>query len=747
MTGGSMSGTLPSIFVPESEKDEAYHKSFVQALTSKSILSGYAERRVLMDDCINFYLGLQNGEEFDFIQKAEDGEVLPAKWMDFNKIAVKIDLLIGELAQRGYKINTKAYNKEAVSRRLEEKNRILTEMRFAPIAEGLEEEFGLPLQNDSMVLPETEKELDIYMEKSYKEKSEIVMRAILSYLRKYHVWDYQRIALFRDLLIMGACFIKNEMCEGYPKLERVDPRFMIWDTAAKDDFLSDSTYWGEVSYMSIGEITKKYDITRKELEDAYKSYTDWNSNQTVFSQYALDFSFVDRSSSIKLFKQEAGELRILVVQAFWQDIVNMNHKYSPDKYGTVHVKKVDSSYAGKDTKKTPIQVWRQGVLIGGKFLKNWGIMKNQDRSVDNIATTTPPYVALVPNYLNGAVISKVHRLRPLQNLKNIALYRLMVEIGRSGGKGFVYDTSQLPKGWDMHTALKYLRTTGVAFIDSSVEGAGNFNQFKEVDMGLSQAVNQYLEISMFLDREMDSVSGVNEARQGLVQGASQAVGVTNSALVQSSLSTHMYFTLFSQLFTKAVNKQAGLAKIAWAGKERFSPIIGDTGINFLEEDIELDLNDYNVFIEEVPPVLADQQMFYQLVMAGVQSGQLGFVAALKLLMEKDLDEAVSTLEMELKRQQMEQQEQMMAEQQAQQQQLMLEEQKQAQQAQQAQQANAVKAQATQIKSQSDLQKILAQGRLDLKQSLVGFKQQLALKKIDAAIQAQKAKQKSKTSKK
>ena len=734
--GQSKSGTMPSIFVPDSEKDEAYHKLYVQNIASKSIFSGYSERRAMMEECVNFYLGLQSGEEFEFLQKAEDGEVLPAKWMDFNKIAVKIDLLIGELSQRGYKINVKASNKDAVSRRLEEKDRLLTEMRFQPIAQMLEEENGIPLQSDEAFIPETPQQLDIYMNKTYKEKSEIVMRAVLSYLRKYDNWDYERIATFRDLLIMGCAFLKNEVVDGIPKLQRVDPRYMIFDVNAKDDFLSDSTYWGEVCYMSLGEIVKTYKINKKELEEAFKTYSDWTQNQIQYAQYSVDFNFVDRNSRMRLFKNEGGEIRALVIKGYWQDFKVMKHKVSPDKYGQEHLKRVDDSKDGEGINKTPIQIWRQGTLIGGKFLKDFGIMKNQDRSVDNIATTTPPYVALIPNYLNGAIVSKVQRLKPLQNLKNIAMYRVMLEIGRSGGRGFIYDISQLPKGWDIHTALKYLRTTGISFVDSSVEGAGAYNQFKEIDMGLSQSVTQFLELSMFLDREMDSISGVNEARQGLVQGASQAVGVTNSALLQSNLSTSMYFSLFSQMFTKAMNKQAGLAKVAWAGKERFAPIIGDTGINFLEEDIELDLNDYNVFIEEVPPAMADQQMFYQLVMAGVQSGQVPLVQAMKVLMEKDVDEAILMLELEMQKNQEQAQ--------AQQDQLAQQEQAQLQaQQEQAQAGNQAKLAGQQMKSQADLQKVMAQGKLDLQQGVLGFKQNLAMKKIDAAIQAQKNKEQAK----
>lgn len=168
-TSNSFSISFPSLFVPQADKDtELYHKQFVQAITNRSILSGYTDRYALMNECVNFYLGLQSGEEYQFLQTAEDGETLPAKWADYNKIAVKINLLIGELIQRNYKISVKAYNKEAQSRRLQKRNEILINMRFKPVADMLEHLYGMPLQSDEDITPDNEKELDIYMNKTYK---------------------------------------------------------------------------------------------------------------------------------------------------------------------------------------------------------------------------------------------------------------------------------------------------------------------------------------------------------------------------------------------------------------------------------------------------------------------------------------------------------------------------------------------------------------------------------------------------
>jgi D-ribose pyranose/furanose isomerase RbsD len=273
------------------------------------------------------------------------------------------------------------------------------------------------------------------------------------------------------------------------------------------------------------------------------------------------------------------------------------------------------------------------------------MVKNQPRDVDNLSETYPPYCAFIPHFVNGRAVSIVEQLQSLQNLKDIIIYNIQLAMARAGAKGFVYDVSQCPDGWEPETVIKYLKTVGIAFIDSRQGGTpAQFNQFQQIDLSLSASVSQYLELSAMVDREMDSISGINEARQGVMQGASQLASVTQSALLQSSLTTSSYFRLFEQFNSNIWNQLAKLVKISWAGKEKYASIIGDAGVNFLEQDIELDLNDYAVFVESTPKILDDKNQFNALIMAGIQSGEVKLADALKLLMEKDVITAIGMFE-------------------------------------------------------------------------------------------------------
>jgi hypothetical protein len=732
--------TFPTLTSPEKEKDEDYHKQFVQAIVHRSVSEGYSDRVAIANECVNFYLGLQQGEEFNFLQKAEDGDVLPATWMNYNRINTKINIMIGELSQKKYDIKVTGLNKDLTSRKLKERERVRLEFRFQPLAQELEQETGLPLQSPDLNVgfqPDTEEDIDDFFDKDYKDIAEIVVKAILKYLIRVNKWDYQRIAVFRDVLIQGMGFCRIEIIDGIPTAVRVDPRNMIWDGNATDDFLSDATYFGEVEYMTLGDAIDQYGLSEKEVKEAYEAYNSFTSGNgfRLDGQSTMDFGAIGDKSNLRFYKNDGGELRILVCRACWVDYKPYSNRHTTDDYGQEHIKRVSPEADGKDVKRTIIKTWRRGTLIGGKFMKQWGEMPNQARDWTHLANSDAPYKAIIPNYLNNAVVSKVHMMKSLQKLKDIALYRLQLDMARAGTKAFFYDVNQLPAGMQIQHVLKYMKTVGIIPIDSN--GSGNptgFNQFKDVDQTMSSNITAYLEISAMLDREMDAISGINEARQGMVKNASQAVGVTQSSLFQSSLSTALYYDLFTQFCSNVLSYQAKLAKLSWAGKERFAPIIGDSGVDFLSMDVDMDLHDYAVFVEEVPKMIQDEQSFQQIILAALQAGQLSFAQAMNLMLEKDIEYGVRKLEKETKKQ---------LEQQAAQEEAMMQQQQQEMQMQQQEGEMERQARAAEQDRQymQDMKKLLAQGRLDMKSQFIDFKKDIAVTRLNNQLKEKELKQK------
>lgn len=705
------STSFPNPYISEKHKDEEYHRQCLTALCGSSLNTSYEREYTVMDESYAFFNAQPpSPDKFRFLTDAGDGSTFPAMWMSLNNIRVKLQVLIGEMFQRGYDFNVQAINKDAKSRKLDAKEDMRVDMKLQPLAMELEQITGLPLAKER--LPETEDELDEFFKKDYRERSEIIMYYALKYLDKRNYWSIERKAAFLDILITGKAFFRNEIVNGIPVARRCDPRDIFFDRKASDDLLRDSTYWGERRYMSIADACERYGLTKEELMKVADSYKAIRSGK--YNTGGISFTFAPTTENMQWFAEgPSKDLRVMVVTGYWQDIKYYNKKISKDKYGGEHIKPTTRFKPKGDEQivRRHIKTWRQATIIGGQIIKEWGEMPNQPRDRDSLHEAEPPFVGLIPNYVDGVAVSIVDQVKSLQNLKDIFVYNMQLAVTVSGHKGFIYDVSQCPDDWEPETVIKYLKTSGIAFINSKANGGANtYNQFQTIDMSLSQAVTKYLELIQWCDSQIDAVSGINDARQGVMQGASQAVGTTRTALFQSNMATAPLFALFDIFCSRVWNQQARLVKIAWANKEVFSPIIGDVGVNFLKEDIDLELDDYGVFIEVTPKLLDDQTTFHQLVMAALNSGKVDFDQVLVLLKEKDINTGILKFQKMLQQSKAQELQNQMALQQQQ-----AEAQNQSQMAmqqfnQQTQaQAAATQQQIAQMKAQMDLMKGKQQG--------------------------------------
>ncbi len=622
----------------------------------------------VMDENYKFYNNRQNSaEKFKYLQEADNGETYPATWFSLNQIRPKLRVLVGELMSRGYDFDVRAINKEAKSRKIKAMEEMRVDLRLNSIAQQLEAYSGLPLAPQGP-MPANEEELENFYQRDYRELAEIIVYYALKFLDKRNYWPIERKAAFLDLLIAGKCVIKNEVVNGMPIARRVDPRDVFHDRFATDDLLRDSTYWGERRYMSLSEAAERYGLDIEEINQVKNQYRTWR-NTSPQERNQLSFSFAPTVDTLGWFKEEGGAIRVMVLEACWQDTKEMNQKVFVDKYGNEHRKPTRSqnSKDGEfDVVRKRVKVWRTATLVGGSILKNWGIMPNQQRytSTELLHECDPPYVGLIPDYIDGAVISPVDQVKSLQNLKDIFAYNMQTVVSVAGVPGFVYDVSQAPKDWKPEDVVYYLKKTGIAFINSKQGTPSQFNQFQKIDLSLSQSVSKYLELIAWCDNQIDLISGINEARQGNIQGASQAVGVTRAALLQSNMVTAPLFGLFDLFCSRVWNQQARLVKLAWAKKEKFAPIIGDVGVNFLKQDFDL-VDDFAVFVESTPRLLDDVSTFQQLIMTALNAGQLGFYQALVLMKEKDVRigmEKFKKMMEEAEEKQMQQQQAMMEQQ-------------------------------------------------------------------------------------
>src|SRR5258705_14005540 len=110
---------FPRLDQPRKDKD--YHVAWGRAILKSSITDEWSMKYRVMAECYKFFQSGSSGELTNFLQKSADGQDMPAIWLTMSSLKSKIELLVGQLEERGYEIRVRALNKEAVSRKLEEK--------------------------------------------------------------------------------------------------------------------------------------------------------------------------------------------------------------------------------------------------------------------------------------------------------------------------------------------------------------------------------------------------------------------------------------------------------------------------------------------------------------------------------------------------------------------------------------------------------------------------------------------------
>jgi hypothetical protein len=94
---------------------------------------------------------------------------------------------------------------------------------------------------------------------------------------------------------------------------------------------------------------------------------------------------------------------------------------------------------------------------------------------------------------------------------------------------------------------------------------------------------------------------------------------------------------------------AGLAKITWTDKEQYAPIIGDAGVDFIKQDIDLAMDDYATFVRVLPPSMQNQMELKEFVKISLQQQKLELDDALDLMFERDVDVAKGRLKRALRK--------------------------------------------------------------------------------------------------
>ncbi len=652
-------GLFPKQNIPDNLKNKEWCKQNVLAILS---YQNYTTKfnRERKKDYENYLLfnGVFDSKTFEYVTNTY-GISSPARLVNFPIIAPKIEVIVGEFMANELEFTVEAVNEDAIVRKLEKKYNLLTEKLIKPFREELSKVTGIEFegQDFGQEIPE---DIEKFMKYNFREKSEVEIYHALKYLLyKYYLKHTFKQGLY-DLCITAKGFYNVSVKNGDPFIRRVDPRSLIYDINTESETLQDSQWVAEERFLSVNEIIDEFSDYLSE-EDVIKLEELRHNGHDSLSRYNKPYQWYYKDDS-------NSPLRIRVVTAVWKSLRTLSFKISENKHDPeVPFRKwVGDDYkiqkGDNIEKKVVTDIWH-ATMIGHEIVVNARRMPNQIRREENYANAKLPYVGIIKNNIDGITLSIVDSLKNVQLLYNIVMYHIELALARSGGKAVVYDVSQKPKGLALDDVFYHAKNSGVIPINSKQEGqlhSSGFNQFQQIDFTLSNSVSQLINLKIMLEQTAETLSGINRSREGF--NKTDAVGVNERNVVQSSLITMPLMSIHSRNIEMCFQYASDLMKICWEEGKKINYFLGDVGAKFFEITKDFKNDDYGIFVRNTMKERRDKDTLINLGQSALASGGIDFLSMIKIINSDTAKDAEVVLEqaMDFMKQQQMQQQQAMA---------------------------------------------------------------------------------------
>ena len=682
-----------------------------------------------------------------------DLSYLNLDWTPVPIIPKFVDIVVNGMTNREYQIKAYSQDPYGVEKRTNYMLSILDDMRNTEMNDYVQENFDINLyENNPETLPETQEELELHMQLTYKQAVEIAEEQAINVLFNGNNYDLIKKRFYRDLTVLGIGAVKTNFTTSEGAIiEYVDPADLVY-SYTDSPYFDDIYYVGEVKTIPINELAKQFPhLEQSDLEEIISSRSLYTNN-----------SYKNASSY-----DEFDNNKVQVLYFDYKTYMNEVYKIKETASGAEKAIEKDDSFnppenmEGEFTKlHRSIEVLYQGAMVVGtnKLLK-WEMAANMMRPKSDFNKVKMTYSIVAPRMYKGNIDSLVKRITGFADMIQLTHLKLQQVMSRMIPDGVYLDADGLAEidlgngtNYNPQEALNMFFQTG-SVIGRSFTQDGDMNPGKvpiqEITSGSGGNKIQALigNYNYYLQMIRD-VTGLNEARDGSMPDERALVGIQKLAAANSNVATR--HILDSGLFlTVEVAEQLSL-RISdileySPTKDAFIQSIGVHNAATLEEMSELYLYDFGIFLELAPD---DEQkaMLENNIQMSLQQQTIDLEDAIEIREIKNVKLANQLLKIRRKKK-------MQQDQQAKQQNMQAQAQANAQQQQAAAQAEIQKQQAltqseaqlVQLKAQLEIQKL--QQEIQAKQQLMQLEFQMNMQLKGIEIEGLKTREKEKEDRK
>jgi hypothetical protein len=638
---------LPVQKISMSKKGQTWREECVDYVVSRSsdIAHIGSEAYKGMKTGYDLYNSIYDEKELKYVTdpfNQPDG--FPAKAQNINLIKPKIDVLLGEEANRPFDLRVRRTSEAAIVARKDTVKQMIEDYVMAEIMSRISPEnqqrYQQAIQSGEVLPPE---EIYKYATKDSKDIAELSAYYSLMYLKQQLNLKHEFFKGYKDGLLSAHTIYYVGVVNGEPYMERVNPLEFAYDRTADLEFIHESEWCCRRLNMSISELYDRfYDkFSEKQLNELLSMIEDNGAGygNHKLGKNSLDFQHVET----RIFGNADGlndlyteREHINIWHACWKSFKKIGFVSVVDPSSQEVVEfEVDEDY--KVTGEEIAVEWRwitevwEGYRAGKEFYFGIQPLEYQHISATNINSTKLPYTGCVYNMTNSKPKSLVELMKPLQYLYIIMWYRLELIIAKDHGRIPLIDITQIPKdmGIDEKKWLHYLTALGVAFVNPYDKSSGikdrnsnpsQFNQFSALDLSNADSIDRYIQLLSKIEMMIDDISGVSQQREGEI-GQNEQVGTADMAVKRSANITEPWVWMHSQVKKHAVTMLLNTAKAAWKGKRKYIEyILDDATRSFCELSDDFFYEDMDIFVDESTKAQQEIETIRALYQPAMQNG-------------------------------------------------------------------------------------------------------------------------------
>jgi hypothetical protein len=582
-----------------------------------------------------------------------DLSYLNLDWKPVPVISKFVDIVVNGISQKTYDIKAFAQDPESLKKRVDYANNIINDAKISPIIRQYQEATGINISKSKIpleYLPETQEEMDVHMQLSYKQSVEIAEEEAINNVLQYNKYDQTRKRLNYDLTVLGIAAVKtNFNVSNGITVDYVDPAYVVYSYTEDPNF-EDIYYVGEVKAITIPELKKQFPSLPE--EELYKIQqmpgnrqyvTGWgnydeNTVQVLYFEYKTYMNQV-----FKIKRTETGLEKALEKTDEFNPPPNDNFERV---YRTIEV-----LYSGAK-------------VLGTNTMLKWELSENMTRPFADTTKVTMNYNICAPRMYKGRIDSLVSRITGFADMIQLTHLKLQQVMSRIIPDGVFLDMDGLAEvdlgngtNYNPAEALNMYFQTG-SIVGRSLTQDGDVNRGRVPVQELTSSSGQgkiqsLIQTYQYYLQMIRDVTGLNEARDGSNPDKDSLLGLQKMAANASNVATRHINQASNYLTIKAcenISLKINDVLNFPLTKNALMQSISTFNVEVLKEIENLNLHDFGIYLE-LEPDEEEKAQLEQNIQISLQSGGIDLDDAIDLREIKNISLANQLLKIKKKKKQ------------------------------------------------------------------------------------------------